>query len=55
VDQPPAEGEELAEEAAEDEELAEDELFVAEDGAPPSEDVADEAVEGDVEPPKDEP
>lgn len=54
VDQPPAEGEELAEEAAEDEELAEDELFVAEDGAPPPEDVADETVEGDVEPPKDE-
>ena len=54
VDQPPAEGEELAEEAAEDEELAEDELFVAEDGAPPPEDVTDETVEGDVEPPKDE-
>ena len=53
VDQPPAEGEELAEEAAEDEELAEDELFVAEDGAPPPEDVTDETVEGDVEPPKD--
>ena len=53
VDQPPAEGEELAEEAAEDEELAEDELFVAEDGALPPEDVTDETVEGDVEPPKD--
>jgi DNA-directed RNA polymerase subunit omega len=55
VDQPPAEGEELAEEAVEDEELAEDELFVAEDGAAPPEDVAEEAVEGDAEPPKDEP
>jgi len=54
VDQPPAEGEELAEDAAEDEEVAEDELFVAEDGAAPPEDVPDEAVEGDVEPPKEE-
>jgi DNA-directed RNA polymerase subunit omega len=55
VDQPPAEGEELAEEAVEDEELAEDELFVAEDGVAPPEDVAEAAVEGDAEPPKDEP
>ena len=55
VDQPPAEGEELAEEAVEDEELPEDELFVAEDGAAPPEHVAEEAVEGDAEPPKDEP
>ena len=54
VDQPPAEGEELAEEAVEDEELSEDELFVAEDGAAPPEEVPDEAVESDVEPPKDE-
>jgi DNA-directed RNA polymerase subunit omega len=54
VDQPPAEGEELAEEAVEDEELSEDELFVAEDGAAPPEDVPDEAVESEVEPPKDE-
>ena len=54
VDQPPAESEELAEEAAEDEELSEDELFVAEDGAAPPEDVAEEAVESDVEPPKEE-
>ena len=52
VDQPPAEGEELAEEAAEDEELSEDELYVAEDGATPPEDTAGEpAAEGDVEPP----
>src|SRR6184192_1400270 len=43
VDQPPAEGEELAEDAAEDEEVSEDELFVAEDGAAPPEDVPDEA------------
>ena len=55
VDQPPAEGEELAEEPVEDEELAEDELFVAEDGAAPPEEVPGEAVEGDVEPPRDEP
>jgi len=60
VDQPPAEGEgeELAEEAAEDEELAEDELYVAEDGAPPPEDVPGEAeaeaTPGEVEPPQDE-
>ena len=54
VDQPPAEGEEIAEEAAEDEEVSEDELFVAEDGAAPPEDVPDEAVESEVEPPKDE-
>jgi len=54
VDQPPAEGEELAEDAVEDEELSEDELFVAEDGAAPPEDVPDEAVESEVEPPKDE-
>jgi DNA-directed RNA polymerase subunit omega len=54
VDQPPAEGAELAEEAAEDEELAEDEPFLAENGALPPADAADEAVEGDVEPPKDE-
>ena len=40
VDQPPAEGEELAEEAAED-------------GAAPPEEVPDEAVDGEVEPPKD--
>jgi len=58
VDQPPAEGEDLAEEPVEDEELTEDELFVAEDGAAPPEGVpgeAGEAVEGDVEPPQDEP
>ena len=58
VDQPPAEGEDLADEPVEDEELAEDELFVAEDGATPPEDVpgeASEAVEGDVEPPREEP
>jgi DNA-directed RNA polymerase subunit omega len=54
VDQPPAEGEELAEEAVEDEELSEDELFVAEDGAAAPEGVPDEAVESEVEPPKDE-
>ncbi len=54
VDQPPAEGEEIAEEAAEDEEVSEDELFVAGDGAAPPEDVPDEAVESEVEPPKDE-
>ncbi|HLJ20858.1 MAG TPA: DNA-directed RNA polymerase subunit omega [Stellaceae bacterium] len=59
VDQPLAEGEgeELAEEAAEDEELSEDELYVAEDGTTPpeaAEDVPGEAVEGDVEPPPEE-
>lgn len=57
VDQPPAEGEDLGEEVIEDEELAEDELVVAEDGAALPEDVpgeAGEAVEGDVEPPQDE-
>jgi DNA-directed RNA polymerase subunit omega len=56
VDQPPAEGEgeELAEEAAEDEELPEDELYVAEDGTTPAEDVPGEAVEGEAEPPQDE-
>ena len=57
VDQPPAEGEDIGEEAIEDEELAEDELFVAEEGAAPPVDVpgeAGEAVEGDVEPPQDE-
>ncbi len=54
VDQPPAEGEEIAEEAAEDEELAEDELYVAEEGETPPEGAAGEAVEGDVEPPQDE-
>ncbi len=54
VDQPPAEGEEIVEEAAEDEEVSEDELFVAEDGAAPPEDVPDEAVESEVEPPKEE-
>lgn len=57
VDQPPAEGEELAEEAADDEELGEDDLYVAEDGTAPPEDAdaaTDEAVEGDVEPPQDE-
>jgi DNA-directed RNA polymerase subunit omega len=56
VDQPPteAETEELAEEAVEDEELAEDELYVAEDGATPPEDAAVAPVEGDVEPPQDE-
>jgi len=57
VDQPPAEGEneELEAEAGEDEELAEDELYVAEDGATPpesAEDVPGEAVEGEVEPPQ---
>jgi DNA-directed RNA polymerase subunit omega len=56
VDQPPAEGEELADEVGEDEELGEDELYVAEDGATPPEDAAGEgeAVEGDVAPPQDE-
>jgi len=56
VDQPPAEGEseELAEEAVEDEELPEDELYVAEDGTTPAEDVPTEAAEGEVEPPQDE-
>ena len=54
VDQPPAEGEETAEEVAEDEELEEDELFVAEDGAEPPEAIPDEATEGDAEPPRDE-
>ncbi len=54
VDQPPAEGEELAEDAVEDEEVSEDELFVAEDGAAPPEEVPDEAVESEAEPPKDE-
>jgi len=54
VDQPPAEGEDLGEEAAEDEEVPEDELYVAEDGPAPPEDLAEQAVEGDVEPPKDE-
>src|SRR5215469_13337498 len=33
VDQPPPEGEDLGDEPVEDEELSEDELFVAEDGA----------------------
>jgi len=58
VDQPPAEAEDLADEPVEDEELSEDELFVAEDGAAPPEDVPSEtgeAVEGDVEPPREEP
>ncbi|HXA71248.1 MAG TPA: DNA-directed RNA polymerase subunit omega [Stellaceae bacterium] len=61
VDQPPAEAEDLADEPVEEEELSEDELFVAEDGAAPPEDVpseageAGEAVEGDVEPPREEP
>ncbi len=54
VDQPPAEGEELAEEAAEDEELSEDELSVAEEGTTPPEETVGEAVEGDVEPPQEE-
>ena len=55
VDQPVAEGEELAEEAADDEELGEDDPYVAEDGALPAEDApADEAVEGEAEPPQDE-
>jgi|SRR5215813_4507473 len=60
VDQPPAEGEteELAEEPGEDEELGEDDLYVAEDGtAPPgdvAEETAEEATEGDVEPPREE-
>jgi DNA-directed RNA polymerase subunit omega len=61
VDQPPAEAEDLADEPVEDEELSEDELFVAEDGATPPEDVpaepgeAGDGVEGDVEPPREEP
>ena len=56
VDAPPteAETEELAEEAVEDEELAEDELYVAEDGATPPEDTAAGPIEGDAEPPQDE-
>ena len=57
VDQPIAEGEgeELAEEAADDEEIGEDDPYVAEDGALPAEDAApDEAVEGDAEPPQNE-
>jgi len=61
VDQPPAEAEDLADEPAEDEELSEDELYVAEDGATPPEDVPSEAAEtgeaseGDAEPPQEEP
>jgi DNA-directed RNA polymerase subunit omega len=54
VDQPPAESEEIIDDAAEDEELEEDEPVVAEDAAAPPEDVAEEAVEADVEPPKEE-
>jgi DNA-directed RNA polymerase subunit omega len=54
VDQPPPESEEIIDDAAEDEELEEDELVVAEDAAPLPEDVAEEAVEADVEPPKEE-
>jgi DNA-directed RNA polymerase subunit omega len=56
VDQPPteAEAEELAEEAVEDEELSEDDLYVAEDGATPPEDAPAGPVEGDAEPPQDE-
>jgi len=57
VDAPIAEGEgeELAEEAADDEELGEDDPYVAEDGAPPADDAApDEAAEGDAEPPQNE-
>src|SRR5579883_3038020 len=44
VDQPPAEGEEIEE----------DKLFVAEDGAEPPEAMPDEATEGEAEPPRDE-
>lgn len=61
VDQPPPEGEDLGDEPVEDEELSEDELFVAEDGATPPEEApaetgeTGEAVEGDVEPPREEP
>src|SRR5260370_15594719 len=44
VDQPPAEAEDLADEPVEEEELSEDELFVAEDGAAPPEDVPSEAA-----------
>jgi DNA-directed RNA polymerase subunit omega len=55
VDQPPPESEEIAEEAAEDEEIEEDELLATEDGAAtPPEDIGEEMVEEDVEPPKDE-
>jgi DNA-directed RNA polymerase subunit omega len=56
VDQPPAEGEgeDLSEEAADDEEMAEDELYVAEDGATPAEDAPPEAAEGEAEPPQEE-
>ena len=57
VDAPIAEGEgeELAEEAADDEEVGEDDPYVAEDGALPADDAApDEAVEGDAEPPQNE-
>jgi len=54
VDQPPPESEEIIDDAAEDEELEEDELAVAEDAAALPEDVAEEAVEADVEPPKEE-
>src|SRR5258706_6821341 len=45
VDQPPAEAEDLADEPVEEEELSADELFVAEDGAAPPEDVPSEAGE----------
>ena len=61
VDQPPAEAEDLADEPAEDEELSEDELYEAADGATPPEDVPSEAAEtgeaseGDAEPPQEEP
>src|SRR5258708_11560314 len=43
VDQPPAEAEDLADEPVEEEELSEDGLFVAEDGAAPPGDVPSEA------------
>ena len=52
ADQPIGEGEELGDEAATDEELDEDELFVAEDGTAPVEDLGEPAGEPDAEAPK---
>jgi DNA-directed RNA polymerase subunit omega len=50
ADQPlgEGEGEDLGDEAATDEELDEDSLFVAEDGAAPVENLGEEAGEGDA-------
>jgi len=49
ADQPIGEGEELGDEAATDEELDEDALFVAEDGTAPVEGIGEEAGEADTE------